>query len=105
MTSPNNTSAEPQAWFKLDRDGRKLALGGTWTIGESARLDRELNRLELKGRGDVAIDASQISRLDSAGAWLLLRTRRGLEATGTRISDFRLPERYRPLLASLDQPQ
>jgi phospholipid/cholesterol/gamma-HCH transport system permease protein len=103
MTSIEAASDEPEAWFKLDRDGRKLAVGGAWTIGESARLDRELNALDLKGHGDVAIDASQISRLDSAGAWLLLRTRRALEAAGAKVSDFHLPELYQPLLKSLDQ--
>jgi phospholipid/cholesterol/gamma-HCH transport system permease protein len=101
MTFLESASAEPQAWFKLDRD--KLAMGGAWTIGESARLDRELNALDLKGHGSIAIDASQISRLDSAGAWLLLRTRRALEAAGAKVSDFHLPELYQPLLESLDQ--
>jgi phospholipid/cholesterol/gamma-HCH transport system permease protein len=102
MTSLENASAEPEAWFKLDRD--KLAMGGAWTIGESARLDRELNALDWKGRGAaIEIDASQISRLDSAGAWLLLRTRRALEAAGAKVSDFNLPELYQPLLKSLDQ--
>ena len=102
MTSLENASAEPEAWFKLDRD--KLAMGGPWTIGESARLDRELNALDWKGRGGaIEIDASQISRLDSAGAWLLLRTRRALEAAGAKVSDFNLPELYQPLLKSLDQ--
>jgi phospholipid/cholesterol/gamma-HCH transport system permease protein len=107
MTSIEAASDEPEAWFKLDRDGRKLAVGGAWTIGESARLDRELNALDLKGRGGttgaIEIDASQISRLDSAGAWLLLRTRRALEAAGAKVSDFHLPELYQPLLKSLDQ--
>ena len=103
MTSLENASAEPQAWFELDRDGRKLAMGGAWTIGESPRLDRELNALDLKGHeGAIEIDASQISRLDSAGAWLLLRTRRALEAAGAKVSDFHLPELYQPLMKSLD---
>jgi phospholipid/cholesterol/gamma-HCH transport system permease protein len=105
MSSQDNATAEPDAWFELDQDRRKLAVGGAWTIAESARLDRELNALELRGQGDIAIDASELSRLDSAGAWLLLRTRRALEARGARISDFRLPEVYRPLLETLDRPR
>ncbi len=104
MASIEAASDEPEAWFKLDQNGRKLAVGGAWTIGESARLDRELNALDLKG-GDEAIeiDASQVSRLDSAGAWLLLRTRRALEAGGAKVSGINLPELYQPLLKSLDQ--
>ncbi|HEY2009139.1 MAG TPA: MlaE family lipid ABC transporter permease subunit [Rhizomicrobium sp.] len=104
MTSIESAAAaEPEAWFKLDREGRKLAVGGSWTIAESARLDRELAGLQWSGRGDVAIDASKISRLDSAGAWLLLRTQRALEAAGAHVSGFIVPELYQPLLKTLDQ--
>src|SRR5471032_2729460 len=112
MTSIEAAADEPDAWFKLDRDSRKLVVGGAWTIAESARLDRELNALDLGGSGvecahqitgDIAIDASKISRLDSSGAWLLLRTRRALEAAGAKVSSFNLPELYQPLLKSLDQ--
>ena len=104
MTSIESAAAaEPEAWFKLDREGRKLAMGGAWTIAESARLDRELSGLQWDGRGDITIDASRISRLDSAGAWLLLRTRRALEAAGGNVSSVALPELYQPLLQSLDQ--
>ena len=102
MTSIESAAAnQPQAWFKLD--GRKLAMGGAWTIAESARLDRELAGMTFSGGGEISIDASKISRLDSAGAWLLLRTRRTLESTGARVSSFNLPELYRPLLDTLDQ--
>jgi phospholipid/cholesterol/gamma-HCH transport system permease protein len=102
MTSIEAVSDEPEAWFKLDRDGRKLALGGSWTIGESARLDRELKTIKPAG-GVLEIDASQVSRMDSAGAWLLLRTRRAQEAAGAKISRFSLPELYQPLFENLDQ--
>ena len=102
MTSIESASAQPEAWFKLDRDGRQLAVGGAWTIAEAARLDRELSELELSG-GELAIDGSKISRLDSAGAWLLLRTRKALEAGGGKVSRFDVPKLYQPLIENLDQ--
>ncbi len=102
MTSLEN-AAEPEAWLKLDRDAKQLAVGGPWTIAESARLDKELSALKLEG--PVTIDASKVSRLDSAGAWLLLRTRRTLEGTNAKAADLHLPELYRPLLETLDQPR
>ena len=108
MTSIEAASDEPEAWFKLDRDKGSFAAGGAWTIAESARLDRELNALDLGGahqaKREVAIDASKISRLDSAGAWLLLRTRRALEAAGAKVSSFNIPDLYKPLLENLDKP-
>jgi phospholipid/cholesterol/gamma-HCH transport system permease protein len=103
MTSIENASATPNAWFKLDRDGALLSVGGTWTIQESARLDRELRGLQPGQSGDVAIDASKIDRLDSTGAWLLLRTKRMLEAAGKTVGDLRLPDRYAPLLDNIGQ--
>ena len=108
MTTLETAADGLDAWFKLDRAGRTLAMGGAWTIADSARLDRELNAALGPAAGPMAgtmeIDASQISRLDSAGAWLLLRTRRALEASGAKVSSLRLPELYQPLLKSLDQP-
>ena len=73
-------STGPDAWFRLDRD--RLELGGTWTIAASARLDKELRGLKTEGGGALTIDASKVEKLDSSGAWLLLRTRRALEEAG-----------------------
>ncbi|HEU0163254.1 MAG TPA: MlaE family lipid ABC transporter permease subunit [Rhizomicrobium sp.] len=103
MTPREAASDGTGAWFTLDRE--RLAVGGEWTILESARLDRELNALTPDGKGAITIDASKLSRLDSAGAWLLLRTRRALEAAGNTVSGLEVPERYQPLLENLDQEQ
>src|SRR5471032_3099277 len=86
--------ATGDAWFKLDAG--RLDVGGAWTIAQSARLDRELNAADWGGRGSIEIDGAKISRLDSAGAWLLLRTRRTLEAAGRKVSRFDLPALYGP---------
>jgi phospholipid/cholesterol/gamma-HCH transport system permease protein len=94
-------SAGPEAWFRLDRD--RLELGGAWTIGASARLDKELRDLNVEGQGALTIDASKLEKLDSSGAWLLLRTRRALEEGGHKVTGPDLPESYRPLLENLEK--
>ena len=71
MTRIESATAEPAAWFKLDQAGAVLSLGGSWTIQQSARLDGELHGLNGGGNGPIAIDASGISRLDSAGAFAM----------------------------------
>ncbi len=91
-------SEAPDAWFRLEKG--RLELGGSWTIGASARLDRDLRG--LKAEGDVAMDASRLEKLDSSGAWLLLRTRRALEEAGAKVTGPDLAENYRPLLQSLE---
>ncbi|MGZ5929602.1 MAG: ABC transporter permease [Rhizomicrobium sp.] len=105
MTSIEN-AAGPGAWFKVDRDVFKA--GGAWTIAESARLDQELRRLDTgagqtpSGRA-IIMDASGIERLDSTGAWLLLRTRRALEGAGLKVSALKVPDRYVSLLENLSR--
>ncbi|HEX4269769.1 MAG TPA: MlaE family lipid ABC transporter permease subunit [Rhizomicrobium sp.] len=103
MTSIETASGAPEAWFRMDRDGRTLQAGGAWTIANSARLDRELQGQSFGSGGTVEIDASKVERLDSAGAWLLIRTKRELEEAGRRVSRITLPELYAPLLANLDE--
>jgi len=92
-------TADPKAWFRLEKG--RLELGGAWTIGASAALDRDLRGLNASG--DIAIDASKVNKLDSSGAWLLLRTRRALEAAGAAVTGPDLPEKYHPLLESLEK--
>jgi phospholipid/cholesterol/gamma-HCH transport system permease protein len=94
-------SAGPEAWFRLDKD--RLELGGAWTIGASARLDKDLRGLKPEGGGALTIDASRLEQLDSSGAWLLLRTRRALEAAGRQVEGPELPDNYRPLLESVEK--
>jgi phospholipid/cholesterol/gamma-HCH transport system permease protein len=101
MASLDNASAAPNAWFKLDGD--VLSLGGRWTIQESTRLDSQLRALKPDGSGAISIDASKLERLDSTGAWLLLRTKRSFETGGRKVSQFTLPELYQPLLKNLDE--
>ncbi len=100
MTSIEN-AAGPGAWFKVERD--VFRAGGQWTIAESARLDQELRQLKVGSGQPITMDASGIERLDSTGAWLLLRTRRALEAAGRTVSAFKVPERYTTLLENLDR--
>jgi len=103
MPSLDSAADDPHGWFRVDRDGRRLEAGGAWTIHDCARLDHELRAAHITGSGTIEIDASKIDKLDSAGAWLLLRTKRNLEAAGRRISRFALPELYAPLLENLDK--
>jgi phospholipid/cholesterol/gamma-HCH transport system permease protein len=100
MTSIEN-AAGPGAWFKVEQDVFKA--GGAWTIAESARLDRELRGLNAGTGRAIAMDASAIARLDSTGAWLLLRTRRMLEDAGRTVSGLTVPQRYAALLKNLDR--
>lgn len=89
---------------RLDRTGAvsRLVLQGDWLVGEAARMDEALTSLDVAGISRLAIDGSKIDRLDSAGAWLTLRTRRRLEAKGISVKEVLLPANYRALYQRLE---
>ncbi|WP_246720019.1 ABC transporter permease [Methylocystis sp. H62] len=61
-------------------EGVRLALSGDWTLFASQRLEEEGRRIVEEARLDrmVSIDLSQVSQLDTAGAWLINRARHDL---------------------------
>jgi phospholipid/cholesterol/gamma-HCH transport system permease protein len=95
--------AHPAFWFRLDRN--VLSAGGHWTIAESARLDQELRALNAGKGQTLSIDARAIEKLDSTGAWLLLRTARAFESEGHHVTSLDVPDRYTALIRNLDREQ
>ena len=82
-TTLNQTQPTP-AWIKFN-DDEKIALGGSWTIGEAERLDKELVVIHDGDGSRIIINISELERLDTAGAWLIHRTRKALEAAGAEV--------------------
>ena len=64
---------------------------GAWTVQGIAQIERRLDVLSWPSEGDLVLDGSAISALDTAGAWLLHRTVHALEQRGrnVRISGLR----------------
>jgi phospholipid/cholesterol/gamma-HCH transport system permease protein len=88
------------AWLDIaQRDGAVvLAAGGRWLVASAATLDRELRAVPPVPPGSaVRIDLSAVERLDTAGAWLVLRTCRELERHGAHPTVEHLPSAFAPL--------
>ncbi len=82
-----------------------LAAAGRWIstfAGQIEPLVREVETRRAKSKS-VAIDASHIEQLDTAGAWLLERMRRDLEAKGASAEIVGLDPRYKILLDEVKQ--
>ena len=69
--------------------GNALALcaTGSWTARFAPMLERMVADAEKLGgtRPNIFIDASQVSKLDTFGAWLIERLRRSLTQGGVEI--------------------
>jgi len=103
----HTTSMDParaNGWFRVERAPRlfRLVIGGEWTVHEAPRLDFELRHLDPGDANRAEIDGSGIARMDSAGAWLLVRTKRILQEHGKTVEGPILPEIYGPLVHTVE---
>ncbi len=101
---PSIRIASP-ASVRLERRGTeaRFVFQGEWIVAEAARMDQALQALDLGGAQTAEIDGTGIALLDSAGAWLILRTKRDLEARQIPLKAFKLPDRYAALFDKLEQ--
>jgi phospholipid/cholesterol/gamma-HCH transport system permease protein len=78
--------------------GLVLRAEGNWLVATAAEHDRDLHSLELPRGRRVTLDLGGIERLDTAGAWLLLRTEHDLAARGNAVALANVPASFAPLL-------
>jgi phospholipid/cholesterol/gamma-HCH transport system permease protein len=81
-------------------DTIRFDLAGEWTIGASRAIEAAAERLLAAAMAAryAILDFSQVDRLDTAGAWLLDRTRQNLVAKGVEARMDRLTPEYGLLL-------
>jgi phospholipid/cholesterol/gamma-HCH transport system permease protein len=94
------SSETGDGWMRTESGEGALtvAVGGAWTIGGSGHLDDLAAGLRPGGARDVVIDLAAVTRLDSAGAWLLFRTAARLRDMGVAVDFANVSARHRPLL-------
>src|SRR5260370_10917663 len=80
-----------------DPDALVLRAEGDWLVATAAELDRRLRALALPQGRQVMLDLAGIERLDTAGAWLLLRTQHDLTAPGNTVELRHLRASLNPL--------
>ena len=63
-----------------------IAARGDWTLRAVPDLDHRMAAIKPQGARRAKLDLTQISAIDSAGAWLISRTRASLEKAGLKVS-------------------
>ena len=100
---PNNMTGA-QAWLEPREQGDAfvLALGGAWGVENLAAIDDELRRLH-PGKRPCQIDITEVSRLDTAGAWVVWRTQQAWQSDGATVELVGVTEDHAVLLAAVDK--
>jgi phospholipid/cholesterol/gamma-HCH transport system permease protein len=75
-----------------------LTAAGEWLVETATDIDRRLRALRLPRNQRVRIELGGIDRLDTAGAWLLLRTERDLAQLGNAVELCNLRSSLTPLI-------
>ena len=68
---PESLTAIPAASVALLEAGHRLVCGGDWSVHGIAGLRARLDKLSWAGSGELVINFSQVTRLDTAGVWVL----------------------------------
>ncbi|UUX49460.1 MlaE family lipid ABC transporter permease subunit [Nisaea acidiphila] len=76
----------------------RVGIAGPLTVEAVGRLDRQFREALAASPRQVVIDATGITALDSAGAWILRRTSDGFAGRGIDVRLDGLQERYRALV-------
>jgi phospholipid/cholesterol/gamma-HCH transport system permease protein len=91
---------------EVSKDGQKaIELSGRWIAVEIADVIADIDtiRVASKESAPVILDASKISRLDSAGAWALLRLIERLGRGRAPMPVTALPEKFSKLLEAVEK--
>ena len=102
VNSDDATDSSPWVHSELQARTLRVTAGGDWTVKHASTLDVTLRAIDPGNASDVEIHGKEISRLDSTGGWLLVRTKKAFEAAGMRVPVFEVPELYAPLLAAIE---
>jgi phospholipid/cholesterol/gamma-HCH transport system permease protein len=76
---------------------------GDWVVAAAASLDRGLRQLEKVDKRGVTLELGEVGALDTAGAWLLVRTRRHLAERGREVELRGVQPAFEPLLRQIEE--
>ena len=81
----DEAAEEPAFSLQADRDVAILRLSGSWITAAVSAVDEALRALIAPPARRVMMDFSGVRGFDTAGAWLVYRTARALQAQGKQV--------------------
>ena len=84
MTAKHDQEPEAGADIQAGNTPRELRCAGAWVLRAIAQIEPKLAALPRREAGELTLDASAVSAMDTSGAWLLHRTLRALEQRRTQ---------------------
>lgn len=95
MTSTNTTQYDPE--------NRQLSCAGEWDLASVTVLQSSLNQIAWPADGKITVDGGSVSKMDSAGAWLLNTLLNKLKKQGLVVVLTGFQEKYATLIALVER--
>src|SRR5690348_1751788 len=89
---------ELQKFIKFDAKEKQVSCQGEWILANLTALQYELKKTPWPKADKVIVNGSGITKMDSAGAWLILRWAADLERQGANVQLLRFSEQMQNLL-------
>lgn len=87
----------------FDTGTGQLVCDGEWNVAHFSQLRKQFKKITLPTQGIVIIDGSNISSMDSAGAWLLSDWVKKIEKNGAHVQLKNFSEQQQKLLSLIKQ--
>lgn len=81
----NRNAASLHVDDQTDGSGQIVHLTGNWRSANIHFVLRDFDKLSHRGSGDLTMDLSEVTTIDTAGIWLLCRLRKAEEAAGRTV--------------------
>ena len=85
LNAENRNAASLQVDDQADGSGQRVRLQGNWRSAYIHLVLRDFEKLLQNKTGDLTVDLSDISDIDTAGIWLLCRLKKEEEAAGRTV--------------------
>ncbi|TCL73508.1 MlaE family lipid ABC transporter permease subunit [Rhizobium sp. BK251] len=86
MNSAKSNAASLQIDGQPDGPGTHVRLEGSWRSANIHGVLRKVDELARRRDGDLTLDLSGISEIDTAGVWIVSRLKEGEEAKGRKVT-------------------
>jgi len=82
----SRTDTPPTSSIDFQQSGDTVRCSGSWVLKDISWLEKKINALNWPSATPIQFDVSAIQKLDTAGAWLILRTIHQLEEKGCVVT-------------------
>lgn len=106
-TLPAPSTDETGVALSAETSGVRIRLAGDWTVEAAETLRQQIDSAvgQVPGGAVAVLDGGDVGRMDTAGAWLVERARRRLDAAGARVALERFSQDHSHLIDAVEPTQ